>query len=172
MLVAPEGDLYLPVVQTLEHAGGSMRQLVPSVVVLFLAMSVSAQIQKSRNNRVYVDEDYEYTEAARRTRTINEEMKKGLAAYKNGDFQAAVSAFSIAVDLDPKLFVAQHNLGVSNVRLGEYEAAAKYLRNAIALDPESATAWHFLGFTLHHLKQTDEAIQCYLRQLRSTRIWA
>lgn len=140
-----------------------MRQLVPLVVLVVLTMSVNAQIQKSPNNRVNVDEDYQYTEAMRRSRTIDEQMRIGLASYKAGDYQAAASAFGIVVSLDPKMFVAQHDLGVSHIRLGQYEAGAKELRNALALEPQSALSWHFLGFAMNNLNQPVEAVKCYLR---------
>jgi tetratricopeptide (TPR) repeat protein len=84
-------------------------------------MSVSAQIQKTRNNRVYVDEDDEYTQAARRTRTIDEQTRKGLVFYKDGDYDSAAKAFSIAAALAPTRFAAQHNLGVTHLHLGDFK---------------------------------------------------
>ena len=141
-----------------------MRTLVPAVIFVFiLTVSVNAQIQKSTHNRVFVDEDYEYTERLRLNRTINELLAKGLNLYKAGDYRAAETAFSTAVQLDPSVFSAQHNLGVVHVHLEDYEAAVNDFRNALALDERSASAWHFLGFTYFHLKNPQEATRCYLR---------
>lgn len=47
-----------------------------SVLLLTLTVSATAQIQKSSNNRVHVDEDYEHTEVARRTISITRVIPK------------------------------------------------------------------------------------------------
>jgi len=90
-----------------------MGKLVPAVLaVLILTVIVNAQIQKTAHNRVFLDEDYDYTERLRVNRSVNELLAKGLNSYKAGDYHAAATAFSNAVNLDSTVFRAQHNLGL------------------------------------------------------------
>jgi hypothetical protein len=82
-------------------------------------VSATAQIQKSPFNRVFVDEDYQYTEQARRVRGVSEHMLKGLKFHKAGNHRAAAEAFAVVVTLDPSVFDAQYNLGISQLFLGD-----------------------------------------------------
>ena len=139
---------------------------VPIVVLLFiLTFHANAQIQKTVSNRVYVDEDYEYTETARRDRSAKEQLEKGTRLYNSGDYRAAADAFSVAAQLNPSLFVVQFNLGMAQIHLADYESAMKTFQAAVRLDEASASAWHFLGFVFHNLSRDDEARRCYLRAL-------
>ena len=64
-----------------------MRKLAPAVGLVFvLTMIVNAQVQKTPHNRVFIDEDYDYTEQARLARNVDELIKKGMALYKEGDY--------------------------------------------------------------------------------------
>jgi Tfp pilus assembly protein PilF len=143
-----------------------MSKLVPSLVVLFiLIVNANAQIQKTAHNRVFVDEDYEYTEALRRARDVKAQIEKGMSFYNARDYRAAADAFGVAVSLDPSVFVAQHNLGVAHLHLGDFKAAVKDFRTALNLDESSASTWHFLGFALYNLKENEEATKCYAHSL-------
>src|SRR5919197_1073898 len=106
-----------------------MKKLVPSFVFVFiLIVNANAQIQKTAHNRVFVDEDYEYTEAARRTRDVKAQLEKGMSFYKAKDFRAAADAFGVAASLDPSSFTALHNLGVVHLHLSDFNAAVKDFR--------------------------------------------
>lgn len=143
-----------------------MPKIIPAIVFVFLlTMNASAQIQKTPHNRVFVDEDYEYTETARRMRNLKAQMEKGMGFYKANDFRAAADAFSLAISLDPSVFAAQHNLGVAHLHLGDFKAAVKDFRTALDLDRSSASSWHFLGFALYNLKENVEAASCYEHSL-------
>ena len=113
-----------------------MSKLTPSaVLLLIITVNATAQIQKSPNNRVYVDEDYEYTERARMDRNVKEQIEKGMRFYKAANYGAAADAFLRAVQLNPSVFNAHFN------------------------------AWHFLGFAYYNLRNDSEATKCYLRSL-------
>ena len=143
-----------------------MIKRVPAVILLsILTISANAQIQKTANNRVYVDEDYQYTEVARRDRGVKEQLEKGDRLYESGDYRGAVDAFSIAAQLDPSVFLAQLKLGIAQLYLPDFKSALNAFENAVRLDESSATAWHFLGYSFYNLKKNDEAARCYLRAL-------
>lgn len=127
------------------------------ILLLTVVEFATAQIQKSPNNRVYVDDDYEYTETARRTRSVNAHVEKGSRFFKSGDYYAAREAFHVAATLDPSVFVSQFNLGVTHLHLSDTKSAINCLQQAVTIDRASASAWHFLGFALYQAGNNAEA---------------
>ena len=76
--------------------------------------------------------------------------RDGLAAYRSGDYAAAVDAFGTAAQLRPRVPELLYDTGVSAYQLGDYDAARGMLRPAInaATRPELAAAGHLaLGNT-------------------------
>ena len=70
--------------------------------------------------------------------------RDGLAAYRAGDFAAALEAFGTAAQLRPRVPELLYDTGVSAYRLGDYDTARAMLRPAIggATTPELAAAGH------------------------------
>lgn len=70
--------------------------------------------------------------------------RDGLAAYRAGDFAAALEAFGTAAQLRPRVPELLYDTGVSAYRLGDYDTARAVLRPAIgaATTPELAAAGH------------------------------
>jgi Flp pilus assembly protein TadD len=58
------------------------------------------------------------------------------------------AALEQAVQLDPRLAVAQHQLGYLNYNSGDYVAAARHFRLAVEDDPAFTQAWISLAATL------------------------
>lgn len=143
-----------------------MIKFVPSLILIaIISLSVTAQIQKTPNNRVYLDEDYEYTELARRNRNVKEQLDRGMRFYKARDYKAAADAFASAMKWDPAVFDAHFNSGVTRLYLADYRGAVNDLQNALKLAPSSAIAWHFLGFAYFNLNNDAEAITSYRHSL-------
>ena len=71
-------------------------------------------------------------------------VRDGLAAYRAGDFAAALDAFGTATRLRPRVPELLYDAGVSAYRLGDYDIARAMLRPAIgaATRPELAAAGH------------------------------
>ena len=71
-------------------------------------------------------------------------VRDGLAAYRAGDFAAALDAFGNAAQLRPRVPELLYDTGVSAYRLGDYDTARAMLRPAIvgATTPELAAAGH------------------------------
>ena len=70
--------------------------------------------------------------------------RDGLAAYRAGNYAAAVDAFGTAAQLRPRVPELLYDAGVSAYRLGDYDTARGMLRPAInaATRPELAAAGH------------------------------
>ena len=70
--------------------------------------------------------------------------RDGLAAYRAGDFAAAVDAFGTAAQLRPRVPELLYDAGVSAYRLGDHDTARAKLHPAIsgATRPELAAAGH------------------------------
>ena len=70
--------------------------------------------------------------------------RNGLAAYRAGDFAAALEAFGTAAQLRPRVPELLYDTGVSAYRLGDYDTARGMLRPAInaTTRPELAAAGH------------------------------
>ncbi len=70
--------------------------------------------------------------------------RDGLAAYRAGDYAAALDAFGAAAQLRPRVPELLYDAGVSAYQLGDYDSARAMLRPAIsgASRPELAAAGH------------------------------
>ena len=71
-------------------------------------------------------------------------VRDGLAAYRAGDYAAAVDAFGTAAQMRPGVPELLYDAGVSAYQLGDYNGARAMLRPAIsgATRPELAAAGH------------------------------
>jgi tetratricopeptide (TPR) repeat protein len=67
-------------------------------------------------------------------------VKKGVNLYKSGDFQKAIHAFSIAIDLDVTLPVAYAARAVAYYKLGDKKQAIKNFEVAARLGHKNARA--------------------------------
>ena len=84
-------------------------------------------------------------------------MEDGVAAYRKGDFAAALPLFRQAVDAAPGDTSARFNMGLTQYRLGQYQPARK---NFLALREEpgmKAVAEYHLGLVAARLGQNDRA---------------
>ncbi|WP_460020251.1 tetratricopeptide repeat-containing sulfotransferase family protein [Magnetospira thiophila] len=68
-------------------------------------------------------------------------MHLGIARATTGDLDGAVSALRDCVAAEPRLGLAQYNLGLSLNRMGQHAEAENALRTATKLDPNQADAW-------------------------------
>jgi tetratricopeptide (TPR) repeat protein len=85
------------------------------------------------------------------------EYQKGTAAYKAGDYKAAVGHFKKVVSSAPKEAAAQYLLGASYLGLGDYKKAAKPLELAVKYDAKLIEARRDLGITHAKLGKADKA---------------
>jgi len=68
---------------------------------------------------------------------------------------------------DPRVFIAQNNLGGMLLERGRLDEAEPYLLRAIAIEPGYPEAYDNLGIVLHRRGRLDEAIERYRQALRA-----
>ena len=70
------------------------------------------------------------------------------------------------IETNPKVFIAQNNLGGMLMQRGENEAAKIHFQRAAALEPTYPEAYDNLGILLHREGRLDEAIGRYREAIR------
>jgi choline-sulfatase len=79
---------------------------------------------------------------------IANSLHKGLLEADEGNYREAIPLFEEIVKADPKLALANLQLGRAWNSLGEYNKAVPWLQKAVELTPESAEAHYELGAAL------------------------
>ncbi|TKS54902.1 tetratricopeptide repeat protein [Luteimonas yindakuii] len=92
--------------------------------------------------------------------TAQTRLQAGSIHLQLGEVEAARTAFSHALDLQPELVQAWHGLASALQAQGELEAADDALQRAIALAPGYAPAWVNRGAVLRMLGRLDAATDC------------
>ncbi len=90
----------------------------------------------------------------------------GIAYYKLGRKQEALSACKEAVRLKPDFAEAWYNLGVAYSELGRYQEALSAWKEAVRLKPDLAEPWSNLGFAYCKLGRYQEAVYACKEALR------
>jgi len=86
---------------------------------------------------------------------------QGLIYLRENKLDAAVEAFSNAIEKDPSYAIAWYNLGAAKHQLGELEAARSYLSKAIELEPDLTKAYFERAKVLKELGDKESAIADY-----------
>ncbi|MBL0713556.1 MAG: tetratricopeptide repeat protein, partial [Desulfosarcina sp.] len=73
-------------------------------------------------------------------------FERGLIELKNGRYQRAVEAFSVAIESVPHDFEALNNRGFARIYTGDYDGAIDDCSKAIQFNPGSAKAYNNRGF--------------------------
>jgi Flp pilus assembly protein TadD len=90
----------------------------------------------------------------------------GIAYYKLGRKQEALSACKEAVRLKPDFAEAWNNLGLAYSEQGRYQEAVDAYKEALRLKPDDAAAWNNLGVAYRDQGRYQEAIQAHKEALR------
>jgi len=91
----------------------------------------------------------------------------GRALYRAGKNSEALSAYEMAIRLDPRNADAYMLMAELLIRMGRYKEAIDSINNAIEIKPTSlsnsllALAYYIKGSALESLKMYMEAIRCY-----------
>lgn len=96
-----------------------------------------------------------------------------LGAYTNwgnlllekGDLPGAKARFQQAVEISPKVAVAQVNLGLALKALGDLEGAIARYQQAIQLKPDYAEAYQNLGVVLLKVGRVAESVEAFQRAI-------
>lgn len=94
--------------------------------------------------------------------TLSEDAKiaasRGLADFRNDDFEAAKNQFQKMTELAPTHPMAWANLGSAEFRLGEILQAKDHLKKAVLLDPTAQQAWLTLGIIDYQKNELDAGL--------------
>jgi tetratricopeptide (TPR) repeat protein len=91
--------------------------------------------------------------------------EKGMAFLNARRFEDAISVFSKAVGLDPKLALAFNNRGVAYINVGDNKRAIEDFKKAIELDPKLSTAYYNRGSSYTNLGGNKRAIEDFNRAI-------
>jgi tetratricopeptide (TPR) repeat protein len=88
----------------------------------------------------------------------------GKIYFNTGAFDAAISAYTRAIELNPEFGLPYSNLALAYVQKGKYPEALSYYRKSISLMKENkarAIAWNRLGDMYRQLKDYDNAVSAF-----------
>jgi tetratricopeptide (TPR) repeat protein len=80
--------------------------------------------------------------------------------FHTGDYDAAITAYKVAIELDPKFSRAYLFLGDCYFRQGQLRRAEAWYRKATQVNPKDARAHRFLGDLLLREGRLTRAIEC------------
>lgn len=88
-------------------------------------------------------------------------FQRGMAAFRNRDFQSAERAFKQAVQAEPESARAWKFLGMTYIAREQFELAEGVCRRACELNPREENACYYLGRVEFTLGRFDSALQAY-----------
>lgn len=97
--------------------------------------------------------------------TIDAYQGRGLAYYRNEQFEEALADFTTAIDLDPTLIDAYFNRALVQIELFDLEAAAEDMKTVTELDPSDTEAHYELGLMLADLDDIDGGLESFATAL-------
>jgi tetratricopeptide (TPR) repeat protein len=92
-------------------------------------------------------------------------FKKGYADEISGNHNDAITAFTRAIELNPKYAKAYGGRGVAYSRLGKHNKAIKDFNKVIGLNPKNAEAYGGRGFAYAGLGNHNQAIKDYSKAI-------
>ena len=91
--------------------------------------------------------------------TIDEALRQGIAAHKEGNIQEADRLYTAILGTQPKHPDANHNMGVLAVSIGKVDAGLPFLKTALESNPKIEQFWLSYIDALIKLGQFDGARQ-------------
>lgn len=82
----------------------------------------------------------------------------GFAFHMKGDFNAAISNYKMALNMDPDFIPAHSGLGMVFFNKGNLRNSIKEFRKITKIDPESSSAYYNLGVALREAGKMKEAV--------------
>ena len=124
-----------------------------------------------QGNKLYADQNYAeavaaYEEAVALTDTNwGYFLNLGLAYRKADRADDAVCAFRRALELNPKSYSANKELGEMLALGGDFEAAKPYYEKAVELSPDDPDAHYNLGACLVNTGESEKALEHFLKTI-------
>ena len=89
----------------------------------------------------------------------------GLSAWKSGDRERAESAFTAAINRDPKHLKSELNLTRVLLEMGRPADALIHVERGLAIDSTSPESWRLLGRVRGEMKEVEPALEAYRRAI-------
>ncbi len=86
-------------------------------------------------------------------------LNEGLALERQGDFEAALTSYRLALRDNPNDPRVLQNMAIAFTKTGQYEEAVRHYRRALALDDTLVGAHYGLAFRLKERGETTEAVE-------------
>jgi tetratricopeptide (TPR) repeat protein len=99
--------------------------------------------------------------------SVEEIHLKALLYDKQTDRPQAREWYEKAIAKDPAHVPSLKNLAVLDLEAGLYENAIRHLKTALERNPDDGLAWFFLGSACNQLGQSEEALECAYKAVRS-----
>ncbi|QDL11030.1 hypothetical protein DP113_26730 [Brasilonema octagenarum UFV-E1] len=106
----------------------------------------------------------EYARLADEIVTVH--FKQGLALYKQGKLDEAITSYQKPLQIDPNNPIAHNHLGIALKNQGKLDEAIASYQRALQIDPNLANAHYNLGNALYDQGKLDEAIASYRKALQ------
>ena len=113
-----------------------------------------------------VDRGLVAAECGRKCRRGKGSLRKGLSCLDKNDYDAAITAFTEALRLDPKNVEAYYNRGRAYGSKTEFDEAISEFTVVIRLDPKYAKAYLGLGVANYAKRKLDKAISNFTEAIR------
>lgn len=84
--------------------------------------------------------------------------ERGANSFREGQFEAGMTALKQALELFPNYFQALELLGKEQVKAGQYEAGMSVLMRAVQVNPRAAASYYAIGVAFLKLDQPAAAI--------------
>ncbi|XP_019393848.1 PREDICTED: small glutamine-rich tetratricopeptide repeat-containing protein alpha isoform X2 [Crocodylus porosus] len=140
---------------SMEDQGLAVSQTLPEI----FEFATGRESQDSRTSSEPVTPSEEdVTEAEHLKTEGNEQMKAE-------NFEAAVSFYSRAIELNPSNAVYFCNRAAAYSKLGNYAGAVRDCERAISIDPSYSKAYGRMGLALSSLSKHTEAVEYYKKAL-------
>ena len=94
------------------------------------------------------------------------QIRAGMAAVRNGDFESAIACFRRAIAGDPANSAAFNNLGSALAALGRHNEGIAAFRAALDSEPNYLQAEVNLGESLRAVGDLAEAYDCFVRAIQ------
>ncbi len=86
---------------------------------------------------------------------------KGLIFYGTGNYDEAIKAYDMAININPKSAGAWYNKGLALYNLGKYNESIQAYNESININPGHSNSWYNKGLASYRLGKYTEAIQAY-----------
>lgn len=135
-----------------------MRRLV---IGLTMALVLSTSAVALAEN--YFRNGQPISEAQYKASNMNTEALNLIRANAN---EKAIEILLEAIELDPDLSQAHHNLGLAYSKVGKIDEAIDELKKAVDLNPQAAMSWLTLGGVYQSNGKLDDALEIYQQTLK------